>query len=53
MKQNVRETENNWQSKKLYLMSPSRHNHFHPILDLPAKMVELPHQHAKTYVYWL
>ena len=51
MKQNVSETESNWrfrknvktclQNKKLYLMPPSRHGHFHLILILPVKMVEL------------
>ena len=63
MKQNVSETESNWhfrknvktclQNKKLYLMPPSRHGHFHPILILPVKMVELPQQHANTTVHWL
>ena len=63
MKQNVSETESNWhfrknikiclQNKKLYLMPPSKHGHFHPILILPVKMVELPQQHASTNVHWL
>ena len=58
MKQNVSETESNWrfqknvktylQNKKAYLMPPSRHDHFHPILILPFKMVELPQQHANA-----
>ena len=51
MKQNVNKTESNWgfqknvktglQNKKSYLMPPSRHGHFHPILILPVKMIEL------------
>ena len=55
MKPNTSETESNWrfrknvktrlQNKKSYLMPPSRHGHFHPILILPVKMVELPQQH--------
>ena len=63
MKQNVSEAESNWhfqkiiktclQNKKAYLMLPSRHGHFHPILILPLKMIELPHQHASTTVHWL
>ena len=63
MKQNVSETESNWcfrknvktflQNKKSYLMLPSRHGYFHPILILPVKMVELPQQHANTTVHWL
>ena len=63
MKQNVSETESNWgfrknvkaclQNKKLYLMPPSRHGHFHPILILSVKMVELPQQHANPFVHWL
>ena len=63
MKQNVSETESNWrfrknvktclQNKKSYLMPPSRHGHFHPILILPVKIVELPQQHANTTVHWL
>ena len=46
MKQNDSETEGNWgfrknvktclQNKKSYLMPPSRHVHFHPILILSA-----------------
>ena len=62
MKQNIRETESNWrfqkiiktclQNKKAYL-PPSRHGHFHLILILPLKMVELLHQHANTTVHWL
>ena len=36
------------QNKKVYLMSHSRPSHFHPILILPLKMVELPQQHANT-----
>ena len=56
MKQNVSETESNWhfrknvktclQNKKLYLMPPSRHGHFHPISILPVKMVELLQKHG-------
>ena len=52
MTQNVSETESNWhfqknlktwlQNKKVYLMLPSKHGHFHPILILPLKMVDLP-----------
>ena len=63
MKQNVSERESNWrfrknvkkyiQNKKSYQILPSRHGHFHPILILPVKMVELLQQHAKTTVYWL
>ena len=34
-------------------MLPSRHGHFHPILILPVKMVELPQQHANTTAHWL
>ena len=34
-------------------MPPSKHDHFHPILILPVKIVELPQQHANTTVYWL
>ena len=58
MKQNVSETESNWsfgknvktclQNKKAYLMPPSRRGHFHLILILPVRMVELPQQHANT-----
>ena len=63
MKQNVSETESNWpsqknvkkclQNMKSYLMLPSRHGHFYPILFLPVNMVQLPQQHANTTVYWL
>ena len=63
MKQNVSETGSNWrfrknvktclQNKKLYLMPPSRHGHFHLILIIPIKMVELSQQHAYTTVHWL
>ena len=61
MKQNVSETEIGvfeknatcLQIKKSYLMPPSRHDHFHPILILPVKIVELPQQHANTTVHWL
>ena len=28
-------------------------SHFHLILILPIKMVELPQQHANTTVHWL
>ena len=49
MKQNVRETE----SMKSYLMAPSSHGYFHPILILPVRMVALPQQHANTTVQWL
>ena len=57
MKLNVSETESgvfennaktNLQIKKSYLMPPSRHDYFHPILILPVKIVELPQQHANT-----
>ena len=61
MKRNV--SESNWrfqknvktclQNKKSYLMPPSRHGHFQPILILPVKMVKLLQQHANTAVYWL
>ena len=63
MKQNVSETESNWrfrknvktflQNKKSYLMPLSRHGHFHPILVLPVKIVELPQQHANITIHWL
>ena len=62
MKQNVSETEIGvfekmpktcLQIKKSYLMPPSRHDHFHPILILPVKIVELPQQHANTTVHCL
>ena len=63
MKQSVSETEGIWhfrknvktclQHKKWYLMPPSRHDHLHPVLILPVKMVELPQQHANTTVHWL
>ena len=56
MKQIVSETESNWrfqmnvkaclQNKKVYLIPPSRHGHFHTILILPVKIIELPQQHA-------
>ena len=59
MKQNVSETDSNWciqknvktclQNKKDGVL----HGHFHPILILPVKMVELPQQHASTNVHWL
>ena len=59
MKQNVSETESNWhfrkngktclQNKKSYLMLPSRYGHFHLILILPVKMIELTQQHANHY----
>ena len=39
------------QNKKSYLMPPSRHYHFHLILILPMKMVELVQQHANTTVH--
>ena len=57
MKQNVSETKvlafskkckTCLQNKKSYLMPPSKHGHFHMILILPVKMVELPQQHANT-----
>ena len=38
------------QNKKTYLMVPLSHGHFHPILILHAKMVELPQQHANATV---
>ena len=63
MKQNGSETESNWnfrknvkgylQNKKLDRIPPSRHDHFHLILILLVKMVELPQQHANTTVHWL
>ena len=61
MKQIVSETESIWrknaktclQNKKSYLMLPSRHDQFHPILILLVKMVKLPQQHANTTVRWL
>ena len=62
MKQNISETESSWrlrknvktclQNKKSYLMLPLRHGHFHPILILPVKMVELLQRHADTTVNW-
>ena len=30
-----------------------RHDHFHTILILPVKMVELPQQYPNTTVHWL
>ena len=36
----------------MYLMPHSRCSHFHPILILPLKMVELPQQHANND-HWL
>ena len=63
MKQNFSKTENNWrfrknvktylQNKKWYLMPPVSHGHFHPILILLEKIVELPQQYANTNVHWL
>ena len=41
------------QNKTLYLMPPSRHDHFHPILILPVKTIKLRQQHAITIVHWL
>ena len=51
MKQYVGETESNWRfwknvktclrNIKVYLGTPSRHGHFHLLLILPVKMVEL------------
>ena len=41
------------QNRKSYLMPPSRHSHFYPILILAVDMVELPQQHANTTVHWL
>ena len=38
------------QKKKGYLRPPSRHGHFHSILILLEKMVELPQQHANPLV---
>ena len=40
------------QNKKKYLMLPSSHGHFNPMLILPVKMTDLPQQHVNT-VYWL
>ena len=34
-------------------MLPSRYGHFHLILILPVRMVELSQQHAYTTVHWL
>ena len=61
MKQDVSKTGSNQhfrknvktclQNKKSYLMLPSRHGHFQPILILPVKMAELPQQHANTTVH--
>ena len=63
MKQNVSETGSNWlfqenvktclQSKKLYLILLSRHDHFHPILILHVNIVQLPQQHESTTIHWL
>ena len=39
------------QIKKSYLMPPSKHDHFHPILSLTVKIVELLQQHANTTVH--
>ena len=57
------ETESNWrfrknvetclQNKKTYLIPPSRHGHFHLILILAVRMIELPQQHANTTVHCL
>ena len=62
MKQ-INKAESNWgfqknvktglQNKKSCLMPPSRHGHFHPILILPVKMIELTLQHANTTVHLL
>ena len=41
------------QNTKLYLMPPSRHGHFHPILILPVKTVKLLQQHAKITVHFI
>ena len=61
MKQNVSKIERSWhfrkngrtslQNKKVYLMTPSRHDHFHLILILPLKTVKLPQQHTNTSVH--
>ena len=60
-KQNVSETESNGrfrkklktclQNKKPYLMPPSSHDYFQPILILLVKMTELPQQDANTTVH--
>ena len=41
------------QNKKWYLILPSRHGHFHMILILLVKMVELTQQHANTIFHWM
>ena len=56
MKQNVSETESNWRflqkcknmsaKQEMYLMSHSRHDHFHPILILPVNLIKLLQQHT-------
>ena len=61
MKQNFSETERKWyfrknvktclQNRKVHLMPPSRHGHFHLILILLAKIVELLQQHANMTVH--
>ena len=38
---------------KQEIVSDARHGHFHPILILPVKMIELLQQHANTTVNWL
>ena len=63
MKQNLSETESYWhfqknvktclQNKKSYLVPLSRHSHFHLIIILPVKMIELMQQHANSTVQWL
>ena len=41
------------QNKKAYLMPPSRHGHFHLILILHLKMVDLQQKHENTAIHWL
>ena len=64
MKQNVSETESSWRFRKIVYKNMStkqeivpaaafKECHFHVILILLEKMVELPQQHANTTVHWL
>ena len=39
------------QKKKAYLMPPSKHGYFHPILILLLRMVEVTQQHDDTSVH--
>ena len=57
MKQNVigvfeKNVKTYLQRNKSHLMPPLRHSHFHPILNIPVKMVALPQYHANIIVHW-